>query len=230
MKSKAKNRDKKKERKHLNAAATSRQKDVDAILLMAKQEVNPFDYFRPFQVYDRNGLDLHLMHHTSDTLPSTALVWCIDLCERNMKLLYEPVWGWNAGKKRRQLIHPESQFIVACRNDESNAPVAYANYRYEEEEWCPVMYVYELQVEDSVQRMGLGKFLMQLLELIARRQKLEGIMLTVLHANTAAAELYRKLGYVVDESSPSVACPWEDCAYEILRKPLLARSSQKETA
>eukprot|EP00803_Ostreobium_quekettii_P004259 evm.model.scf_468.12 EVM.evm.TU.scf_468.12 scf_468:71324-72010(+) len=227
MKDKSKSKQKKEERKRANEAATNMHKEVVQILAAAKQDLNPFDHFLPFQIYERRGLDLKLMHYPSDTLPLSLMAWCVKLCEENMRALYEPVWGWNKDKKSKQLMHPDSRFIVASRRSEPNEPLAYTNYRYEEEGGCPVLYVYELQVEKSVQRLGVGKFVMQLMELMARRNKMDAIMLTVLNQNTAGAQLYQKLGYVVDESSPSIACPWEECGYEILRKSLSAKSSQQ---
>ena len=46
------------------------------------------------------------------------------------------------------------------------------------------------------QGRGLGRFLMQLLELTARRSGLPRLMLTVFHANESAVALYRRLGCV----------------------------------
>lgn len=46
------------------------------------------------------------------------------------------------------------------------------------------------------QGKGLGRFLMQLLELIGRRSGVARLMLTVFHANEAAVALYRRLGWV----------------------------------
>jgi ribosomal protein S18 acetylase RimI-like enzyme len=45
-----------------------------------------------------------------------------------------------------------------------------------------------------VQGKGVGRFLMQLLELIGRRSGVARLMLTVFHDNQAAMQLYRKLG------------------------------------
>lgn len=44
------------------------------------------------------------------------------------------------------------------------------------------------------QGKGLGRFLMQLLELVGRRSGVARLMLTVFHANTAALALYKRLG------------------------------------
>ncbi len=53
-----------------------------------------------------------------------------------------------------------------------------------------------------LQGKGLGKFLMQLLELIARRSGVARVMLTVFHGNAAARALYQRLGYALDKDSP----------------------------
>jgi GNAT superfamily N-acetyltransferase len=47
--------------------------------------------------------------------------------------------------------------------------VGFVHYRFVLEEDVPVLYVYELQLESRVQGKGLGKFLMELIELIAQK-------------------------------------------------------------
>lgn len=43
-------------------------------------------------------------------------------------------------------------------------------------------------------------------------------MLTVMTANTSAFDMYTRLGYSLDSSSPGVVEPTEECGYEILSK------------
>ena len=52
--------------------------------------------------------------------------------------------------------------------------------RFEVEDCAPILYVYEVQLEQSAQRKGLGPFLMTFLKLYAKKNKLERIMLTVM--------------------------------------------------
>lgn len=81
-----------------------------------------------------------------------------------------------------------------------------------------VMYVYEVQVEKSIQSKGMGKFLMKFLELIGRKAGLDALMLTVFCENEGARKLYKNvLGFVVDEDSPG-----EEHGYEILIKKFLS--------
>lgn len=54
----------------------------------------------------------------------------------------------------------------------------------------------------ALQKVGLGKFLMQLAELIAWRNGMTQVMLTVFHANLAGIAFYSKLGYKESVDSP----------------------------
>jgi hypothetical protein len=45
---------------------------------------------------------------------------------------------------------------------------------------------------------------MQLVELVARRRGMEALMLTVMDVNDAAIQLYAKLGYSTDPTSPGL--------------------------
>lgn len=50
-------------------------------------------------------------------------------------------------------------------------PLAYVNFRFELDEGVPIVYCYEVQLEEGAQRKGLGKFMMQLLELMVSGQR-----------------------------------------------------------
>ena len=158
-------------------------------------------------------------------------------------------WGWNYSKKRRELEDSDARYIIATtaappstarENNKEEArtstiattdsstlnsvvqlgqPMAFVHLRYEMEEDEPVLYVYEIQVESSIQGRGVGKFLMQLVEFVARRSGLARVMLTSFTENTGANALYTKLGYVEDDDSPGKVDPeGESVGYEILTK------------
>mmetsp|Transcript_9740 Transcript_9740/g.29315 ORF Transcript_9740/g.29315 Transcript_9740/m.29315 type:complete len:92 (+) Transcript_9740:461-736(+) len=71
---------------------------------------------------------------------------------------------------------------------------------------------------------------MTMLELLARKHGMEAVMLTVMNANSDAAALYHRLGYVMDESSPSACDAADDCGYEILTKKLAPRPTPEKKA
>lgn len=104
---------------------------------------------------------------------------------------YGHEWPAEEKVKRREMVAPEAQYIFVRRTPKTNTNetllnaegeimfahwmgdgdpvVGFVHYRFVIEEEIPVVYVYELQLEPCVQGKGLGKFLMQLIELIARK-------------------------------------------------------------
>ena len=59
---------------------------------------------------------------------------------------------------------------------------------------------------------------MEAVEAVAHKQRMQCVMLTVFKANVGAVRLYEKLGYVVDESSPS-QCGVRDIPRAVLPGP-----------
>jgi N-alpha-acetyltransferase 40 len=100
--------------------------------------------------------------------------------------------------------------------------VAFSHFRFLVEDYCTVLYCYELQVRQDKARIGLGKRLMTLLEIAARKYKMQFVMLTVLLVNKDACSFYNRLGYGVDGTSPQMDLDTDgkDVPYEILSKRL----------
>ncbi|EFN54697.1 hypothetical protein CHLNCDRAFT_24426 [Chlorella variabilis] len=143
-----------------------------------------------FQRYDRKGLAAALRFYGAAELPPAMVDWALDLTRHHMSALYEacPDWGWSDARKRGELADPAARHLVLGQ------PVAFVHFRFEEEEGEAVLYCYEIQVAAAVQGKGLGRFLMQLLELVGRKSGVARLMLTVFHQSAAAVALYRKLG------------------------------------
>ena len=98
--------------------------------------------------------------------------------------------------------------------------LAFAHIRFMVETNVEVLYIYEIQVAASVRRAGLGKHLMQVMELAGFKLGMKKIMLTVLKLNKGAHQFYtEKLKYTADETSPSTEVE-DDAPYEILSKSL----------
>ena len=55
-----------------------------------------------------------------------------------------------------------------------------------------VLYCYEIQLEDSVRRKGLGKFMMKVLELMMIKSDLLKIMCTVFKHNEVASKFFKE--------------------------------------
>ncbi len=72
------------------------------------------------------------------------------------------------------------------------------------------------------QAAGCCRFLMKFLELIGRKAGAHEVMLTVMKANTAAAAMYAKLGYVEHEDQPEEEEGKGPPGYTILTRRMVA--------
>jgi GNAT superfamily N-acetyltransferase len=162
-------------------------------------------------------------------LPEQLRNKCLDLFERNMGDMYqESDWGLNMAEKEEELSHENARFLICStcndHNDDDNdydELLAFAHFRFDvnddDDPTEQVLYVYELQVDASVRQCGLGRRIMSILELVARRAQMSKTMLTVFKSNKAAIQFYTlKMKYKVDEISPSMHGQIAD--YEILSK------------
>ncbi|EXC02512.1 N-alpha-acetyltransferase 40 [Morus notabilis] len=123
-------------------------------------------------------------------------------CEARYIFVYEAL-NANACKSSSRL----ERSFTNCRADRRPL-VGFVHYRFVIEEELPVLYVYELQLESRVQGKGLGKFLMQLIELIAQKNQMGAVLLTVQKANLGAMNFYvNNLRYLVSTISPSRVDP-----------------------
>ncbi|KAI5064006.1 hypothetical protein GOP47_0020676 [Adiantum capillus-veneris] len=222
----------------------SRQKAFDNAIRRAYLKEDHLVDFPAFTKFDRNGISVSLESNRGPSLSSSLKQYVQNLLKVNMEGPYGAEWHEEEKVKEREMVVENALYIFAranvldhhsedeARNDRENSSVslwmgagapivAFAQYRFVMEEEVPVLYVYEIQLEKIVQGKGLGKFLMQLLELIARKNNMMAIVLTIQKRNVAAMRFYtNKLSYKISSISPSRVNPLEyaDCTYEILCK------------
>eukprot|EP00644_Phytophthora_capsici_P007891 jgi/Phyca11/20410/fgenesh1_pg.PHYCAscaffold_63_\ len=181
--------------------------------------------FQAFAHYARNGANVTIRGAQSKELSETTREQIVTLFENNMKSLYQASeWGYDAAAKRTELFEAVARYLLVHDKSGEASPeslVGFAHFRFVEDDGALVLYLYEVQLSPSVQCKGLGKFLMQLLLLVARKHGMELMVLTVFKSNTGAMRFYReRLGFEIDETSPS-ACGDNSQDYEILSKSVV---------
>ncbi|KAK1287939.1 hypothetical protein QJS10_CPB19g01704 [Acorus calamus] len=215
---------------------------IDEVIKTAYAEKDHLSSFPPFRRYDRNGLSVYLESGLGEKLSSSMKRYIQNLLKVNMEGPYGPEWPTEEKVKRKEMVSPDARYIIVreapdakvddiskaeremcstCWMGDGEPVVGFVHYRFIVEEDIPVVYIYELQLESCVQGRGLGKFLMQLIELIARKNRVGAVMLTVQKANVSAMNFYRsKLRYVISTISPSRVDPLigAEKNYEILCK------------
>lgn len=252
------------------------------ILQDTKRIENLFEYFQPFEFFDRGGLQVNLAHTTARKLldgavggrfplkreirVSTMLYDMFTLTRDNMKALYDTTEygetaGWDDQTKWDELTAPTASYIVVYKrrrraNDVvvsfDNDPTCgaapqgrsveekrftgfeelagFLHFRFETDDdnpnvkkrGMPVAYLWDLQLKGWAQRQGLGKHLLNIIELTCTHWGVPKIMCTVLKENHGAMRFYRhKCNFVLDESSPDQFAELDDdclCEYDILKK------------
>ena len=185
---------------------------------------NPLEGLIAFQKFSRNDLDLRIeckmVKHLSDEEFDVAF----SLIERNMRSLYDSSsWGWNENGKKEEMREDNARYLLAFDTDDKI--VAMSHFRFDVDDDLEILYCYEVQLAEEVRRKGLGKFLMQILELMAVRAKMKKVILTVFKANEKAVDFFtRKMKYTVDDTSPQFQDEdYENYDYEIYSKPLVVK-------
>lgn len=178
---------------------------------------DPLSDFPAFKKFNRNGLSLDLECKRVKELPSDVINTLFALLKKNMESLYRSCsWGWDEEKKFSEMTEDAAWYLVAY--DAERKPVAFSHFRFDMDYGLDVLYVYELQLMEDVKRKGLGKFMSQLLELIAFKNNFKKVVLTVLKHNANALEFYKSMRYMIDETSPEDDFEEQFC-YFILSKP-----------
>ncbi|NXQ94604.1 NAA40 acetyltransferase, partial [Sagittarius serpentarius] len=180
---------------------------------------DPLEAFPVFKKYDRNGLNVAIECKRVSGLEPATLEWAFELTKANMQSLYEQSeWGWKEREKREELRDDRAWYLIA--REPGASPVAFSHFRFDVECGDEVLYCYEVQLESRVRRRGLGKFLLQILQLVANSTQMKKVMLTVFKHNHGAYQFFREaLQFELDAPSPSVSgCCGDDSSYEILSR------------
>ncbi|XP_020548421.1 N-alpha-acetyltransferase 40 isoform X2 [Sesamum indicum] len=227
------------EKKMTRKEILERKKAIENVIKSASAVKDHLSFFPHFRHYRTNGLYAHLEAGCGNKLTLHRKRYIQNLLKLNMEAPYGPEWPAEEKIKRREMVAKEACYIFVYEISSEDVDemsrlgdraktcscegpiVGFVHYRFILEEEVPVVYVYELQLEPRVQGKGLGKFLMQLIELIACKNRMGAVVLTVQRANLSAMDFYiGKLGYTISAISPSRVDPLLglEKSYEILCK------------
>ncbi|XP_022907282.1 N-alpha-acetyltransferase 40 [Onthophagus taurus] len=181
----------------------------------ANQLEDPMEPFPAFRKFQKNGIDAELYVKRVIHLDEAIKEWIFDLEKRNMKQKYDDCsWGWRDWKKKDELMHDSAWYLIAQTID--GVKIGFSHFRFDLESEIEVLYCYELQIEPEYVGKGLGKFMMQILELIAFTNNMRKVVLTILK-NNPCSNFFKHIKYQIDEPS---LCHKDEAShpYEILSK------------
>ena len=146
---------------------------------------NTLEDFAAFKKYNRNGLDIFIEFTSGATMDEDTKTRTYEVLKENMKQMYDKSgWGWNNRKKMKEHTDPDARFLIA-RNVEGEV-IGFTHFRFLIEHNKEVLYIFELQVAINGRRCGLGRHMMQICELMARKNSMKFVMLTVFKNNLNA--------------------------------------------
>jgi len=150
----------------------------------AGKDKNPVAPFAPFLQYKRNGLDLTLDFFSGGKLPRELRGWAFSLVKENIEQAYDASgYGWDDADKESELFDKAARLVIVREAGGDKKPVGLVHFRFtlqgeflQQMDGFPAILVYDLHLESAVRGKGLGKHIMQLLELVARKNKLSFLM------------------------------------------------------
>ena len=210
----------------------------------AREAGSPLASLPPmFTSFCRNGVDAALEFATSATLTEADRASIHAMLDENMAPVYGSE-GWTDAKseKVKQLEEPETRLLLLRANAPASpatspassptkegakedltpekAPsksaelLGFLHFRFEIRENAMLLGVHDLQVQKETQRKGVGKFLMMLSEMIAKRAGMGGAIASCQRANLDAMAFFKGIKYGLDAISPVNIHPTaEDDAY-----------------
>ena len=137
-----------------------------------------------------------------------------------MSDIYQKSWKWDQENKFDEILNVSARYLVAF-NGEDN-PVGYIHFRFEQFDAQTVTFIYDVQVENTYKETKLRKFLIQAVEILSLKLRIEAVVTFVFKADIEYMELIQKMLYKYHHTSPSIYRPNEPEKYkhEILFKPL----------
>jgi GNAT superfamily N-acetyltransferase len=177
-------------------------------------------FFKSFK-----GRDLRATLVAARKCPEEFLDSAFQLVETHMKAIYEDTWGWKPEAKEAELSAEAARFIFAFV-EEQPYPIAFIHYQFELTKAELSSVVYDIHVGEAFQRKGLGKFMLQALEIVSLRLKLDSVQVTLFKANAAGRQFFRKMKYTLHSMSPALVDPESEHEYnhEILFKSLVKKT------
>ncbi len=83
--------------------------------------------FPSFCTFKTNGINMEIKFLQASQLSAADLSWAYQLCEQNMRTMYEDVWGWKPSEKQKELNHPDARYLIVY--NEFGLRVAYLHFR-----------------------------------------------------------------------------------------------------
>jgi ribosomal protein S18 acetylase RimI-like enzyme len=138
-----------------------------------------------FQEFRRRALTVSISSFTG--YPGEFSDWLLDVTLRNMREVYDQSWPWTEDAKQFELTEPGANYLIAVSDER---PIGFVHFRFEEQNNELVLFIYDVQLEPQCQRRGLGTYMIDACEFIAREKKASCVMAMLFKANVVGVNFF----------------------------------------
>jgi N-alpha-acetyltransferase 40 len=158
--------------------------------------------------------DLQLTLTVWTAMPAPLREACVGLIELTSGSHYQASEkGWSRSRKLKEMRHPAMKYLLLLpltlslteaqeEAGDLDQIAGFLSFMITEEDGHEVVYCYELHLQPKLQGSGVGKRMMEEMEMIGERVGVEKAMLTVFRSNERAVKAYGRWGYRIDEFTP----------------------------
>jgi len=150
-----------------------------------------------FSKYDKNGVNVVFSTERLSQLDQPTKDWMTDMISRNQ----DEKKNKKHGDKTEEMFDDRSWYLVVRDMDHDGGLVGFSHFRFDMDNNQEVVFVNEIQLEESVRRKGLGKFMMQVLEIVAFKADMRKIVVAVFKQDQLVEKFFKEcLKYETDNS------------------------------
>jgi GNAT superfamily N-acetyltransferase len=139
-----------------------------------------------FQEFRRRALTVSISSFTG-YCPDEFSDWILDVTLRNMREVYDRSWPWSEEAKQFELTETGANYLIAVSDER---PIGVVRFSFEEQNGELVLFIYDIQVEPHCQRRGLGTYMVDACEFIAREKKATCVMALLFNANQIGVSFF----------------------------------------
>lgn len=173
------------------------------IVSLANEIVDPLEEIQKmgYKINCKENLTFHCYKRRN--LPDEIFKWAVSLVERNMKAHYEnSSWNWDAEEKSQEMAEDSAYYLILSDKYEEIL-IGFCHFRFDLDYGHPVLYCYELQIEQPFRNQGFGAMFINLLIEFARLTQMVKIVATVFKHNELSCNFFRKNNFELDDTSPN---------------------------
>lgn len=186
-------------------------------IITAANEINdPLKEFNIETMKSTGSCSVIFLCYKRRNVPEDTFQWAFKLVERNLRQFYETSgWGWNGDEKLKEMDDESAYYLILQKESGDKDWIGFSHFRFDMDNNLPVLYCYELQVEQTYQGKGFGSIMVDMLFKIAQLTKMQKIVVTVFNHNPLSLKFFRKNNFRKDVTCPAKN---EKADYVILSK------------